>query len=126
MSEQGRGEELYGDIEELHVERETFLKVRNLLSDERRWTRDFSARDLDERSVHPRDPSAVCWCLQGAVLKASPPPRTVGWYRIQRIASETYKLNPVQVNDRIGHAAVLKLLDLTIEEVNRELKVAGE
>jgi len=41
--------------------------VKELLSSSVSWTQGAFARDQDGKSVYPHDPSAVSWCLLGAI-----------------------------------------------------------
>jgi len=41
--------------------------VRELLSSPESWTQGTFARDQDGKSVYPDDPSAMSWCLLGAI-----------------------------------------------------------
>lgn len=43
------------------------MKVKELLSDESKWTRSAYARDSMGHSIPSTDPDAKCWCLQGAI-----------------------------------------------------------
>ena len=43
------------------------MKVRELLSDESKWTQGVSARDSKGESVGVFDLTATCWCLIGAL-----------------------------------------------------------
>ena len=46
------------------------MKVRDLLTDETRWTKGVSARNaLGQGGVCYDDPSATSWCLAGAIHK---------------------------------------------------------
>lgn len=46
------------------------MKVHELLSDESKWTKKAFARASDYNTQVPvNDPSATCWCLQGAIYK---------------------------------------------------------
>ena len=45
------------------------MKVKDLLSDESRWTQFCFARNENREECGPRDPEAVCWCLSGAIVK---------------------------------------------------------
>ena len=47
------------------------LKAATLIDDPDRWTQGESARDVAGRPVSPLDPSAVCWCAEGAVVRES-------------------------------------------------------
>ena len=44
--------------------------MRNLLADEKRWTKSVSARNADGDIELPTSPSAVCWCVVGASIRA--------------------------------------------------------
>lgn len=50
---------------------EILTAARDLLSDERRWTKGDTARDEIGRDVDYFAPEAVSWCLLGACYKAS-------------------------------------------------------
>lgn len=43
------------------------MKVKELLTDESKWTRHANARDAVKDKVPPTDPEAKCWCLLGAI-----------------------------------------------------------
>ena len=43
------------------------MKVKELLTDESKWTRGANARDSMGHSIPSTDPDAKCWCLQGAI-----------------------------------------------------------
>lgn len=45
------------------------MKMRELLSDETKWTRRKYAEDRWMNSVRPCEHEAVAWCLKGAALK---------------------------------------------------------
>ena len=50
---------------------EVLRGMRELLSDPARWTKQVHARDANGREVPPKHSEAVCWCLDGAMLKVS-------------------------------------------------------
>jgi hypothetical protein len=50
-------------------ERGTTVKIRELLSDESKWTQGFYARNSVGSEVEAIDPEACCWCLSGALMK---------------------------------------------------------
>lgn len=43
------------------------MKVKELLTDESKWTRGAYARDSMGHHISSTDPDAKCWCLQGAI-----------------------------------------------------------
>lgn len=45
------------------------IAVKNLLSDETKWTQGHMAEDKHGESVASDDENAVCWCLSGALQK---------------------------------------------------------
>lgn len=45
------------------------MTIRELLSDESKWTQRAPARNEAGELVGPQDSDAVCWCLWGAVIK---------------------------------------------------------
>ena len=45
------------------------MKIKELLSDKTKWTRLTRARDVHRRPVSSLSDEAVCWCLEGAVIK---------------------------------------------------------
>ena len=47
-------------------------KIRELLTDESKWTKWTSARNKFDRATRPQDPDAICWCLVGAFNKCYP------------------------------------------------------
>lgn len=46
------------------------MKVSYILSDESKWTKNTLARNSSGLAVPPLDENAVCWCLQGAIIKS--------------------------------------------------------
>lgn len=47
------------------------LALRELLSDEKRWTKGVLALDAGLFDVHPVNDKATCWCLVGATAKVT-------------------------------------------------------
>jgi len=45
------------------------MKIRELLSDESKWTKGVVARDKLGIALGPRNEKAVCWCLLGAAVR---------------------------------------------------------
>lgn len=98
------------------------VSARELLSDEKRWTKGNMARDAAGADVNPRGKKAVCWCVVGAVMK-SPLGRLYQGDAIDRI----YRV----VGGSIGgfndaptttHADVLRVLDAAIERAKDSSK----
>lgn len=50
------------------------MKVHELLTDETKWCKGDLARNSRGRTVSPKDDTAVCWCMLGAMLRCYPKP----------------------------------------------------
>lgn len=100
---------------------EDLKAVRELLSEESRWTTAAAARDVSGKPVYPLSPAAVKWCVLGALQKViglssatQPTSRWVlGCEALQEVGIE--------------HAEVIALLDKAIrKEALNALAVADE
>lgn len=117
--------------------------TRRLLDDQSRWTKNAKARDANNSVVHPGDPTAVCWCVEGAVGLLANKNAIVPFPLLELLdkvcielftdqiqishLDERYKeaeppLWPYvayegvgYVNDVLGHSAILLVLDRAIE-----------
>ncbi len=91
----------------------TLRKARELLADPAHWTRNALARAVTPEhnlSCSPRDPTATCWCLRGALHRVAPD-RDTGW-RAEAYLERFVPGGKVAVfNDASTHAQVLALLD---------------
>lgn len=47
------------------------MKIKDLYSDESKWTKGAYAKTSEGYFTYSRDGGAVCWCLAGAALKVS-------------------------------------------------------
>lgn len=45
------------------------MKVKELLADPARWTKEELSRDKWGYRLHPRDEEAICWCIAGGIMK---------------------------------------------------------
>ena len=121
---------------------ELLSAARELIADEARWTRDWSAKRGDGMPVEPESPEATCWCALGAVRRAvhdqpdrgaaavgEPHPLEPLAYAAERRLEGAIDIlgfcpstppNPVSrvpsVNDFLGHAAVMSMYDVAIEQ----------
>ncbi len=50
---------------------EILRQARALIADKSRWTRHVTARDETGNAVASLNPSAVCWCAEGATIKCA-------------------------------------------------------
>lgn len=49
------------------------MKVKDLLTNETKWTTDYAARNMIGNEVSYKDPSACCWCMIGAIQRCYGP-----------------------------------------------------
>lgn len=102
---------------------ETLIAARELLSDEKRWTRGVYARDADGDGRAAASPNAVCWCSMGAVGKITNHPSPGHFDSINRlllIALRELGFTHRSIgafNDDLAtsHADVLAVFDRAIE-----------
>lgn len=91
-----------------------------LLVDPDRWTKYTRARASDGTPVRPEDPTAVCWCVEGAVAVLSneygvlPPQLMKALDRAVWSLSGEY-LSAGVYNDKVTHPLVLLLLQEAIQ-----------
>lgn len=80
-----------------------------LICDSNKWTRGAYARDKDDVVVELRDASATKYCVRGAMMLVG---CSIGDYtRAELMAIEMYDHSLISVNDRIGHKAVIQVLE---------------
>lgn len=104
-------------------------RARELIANKRNWTVRTFARDRNKASCSIYSRRATCFCAGGALMRVSrglsyEPYRTVREYLIDAAYLEFGKGVTV-VNDRCGHAAVLRMYDIAIsmalsDEAERE------
>jgi hypothetical protein len=93
---------------------EVICSVRLLLTDESNWTRFAGAKDAEGRITSTLSPTAVRWCIMGAVFKICGEDSKLVSPTIELLKKRSPKLTAL--NDYQGHAAVLKLLDDVIAD----------
>lgn len=90
--------------------------ARALIEDPERWTTGVLARSAKGRSVSPYGRAAVAWCAFGAADRVR-----LGSPHYLHRAVTTWSCNGLgDVNDRLGHAAVLQVYDRAIELAEAE------
>lgn len=96
---------------------ETLTKARELLSDLNRWTKEVSARDVDDRPIGPCSPHATCWCILGALCHVN----ETNHYTGQAIVDLVEVVQDIAYfNDHAKHSQVLGAFDKAIQ--NRKAK----
>ncbi len=98
-----------------------------LIKDEDRWTQGMIARDAHGDQVLPWAPEAVRWCASGAVLSFPCSfTETDALVEAANALFPQFRLpkdfhNVVEVNDMLGHAAILQVFEKAIVELEGSL-----
>jgi hypothetical protein len=109
--------------------KDTLIKARALIADPARWTQHALARNAAGEShppTHPQgnnifweglqgnDPQACAWCAIGAIQHVTPTSQKAR--RLLTIAADAlYNTHVANVNDELGHTAVLEIYDHAIK-----------
>lgn len=94
-------------------------QARELISDERRWTRGELARDSEGHEVDEDSPSAACWCSVGAVWRVREGGENLcGALTALEEAMGTEHIG--DFNDSHSHAEVLAAFDAAIAKLEGE------
>jgi hypothetical protein len=102
--------------------------AKSLISNPERWCQ--GAHSLRANGAHclGSDPDAVAWCAGGAVWRIgsdNPAVRDEALRILTLAARETFGEDHLAVNDRLGHAAVMRMLDVAIRLADeKELKMS--
>ncbi len=109
---------------------DVLVAARAKIADPAHWTQGFWARTPNGVTCIPSDPRAVCWCVGGAIeaclrgvgqtdgfdelmLKLEPiAAEILGLATTSRLDDSTRRVT--RLNDTLGHAAALELLDRAI------------
>lgn len=71
------------------------MKIRELLSDESKWTQQTCARDQNGERTEIGDPTATKFCIYGAIIKCYGECRDEIWLKLRKRIDG----NPVAFND---------------------------
>lgn len=121
-------------------------EARKLISLPKHWTQETLARDATGTPVSPLDPTACCWCAEGAMhhVMGSPGFTEVSWitslmayytptYRVEvtfdlsnldtPTVGRQYHIAVYAFNDMkdTTHAQILSLFDQTIAQLEKEI-----
>jgi hypothetical protein len=101
------------------IELNILKEALDLLQDPSHWTRNAFARDDIGMPCQGGDPTAVCWCVSGSLIKTgkSRPVSelTLAFARLATAAEMLYNIDPVAVNDFIGYDAAIEVLKKAID-----------
>ena len=123
-------------IDKLPPAAQLLAKARALVLQPEHWTQGTLARTRKPEAGHggfitqPNALDATCWCISGAVAKTlnmnvdTKPGDTDPWLlameRLNKVAYKNFGFCAVDVNDQLGHEAVIQLLDFAIGEAVKE------
>lgn len=98
--------------------------ARELISDQKRWTREESARDSSGNGVFAHSAAAVCWCADGALDRVAFNSKSLcreAFVILNESAMRTscHGWEIVSVNDLEGHDAVLRAFDHAIARLEQ-------
>ena len=100
------------------------INTKALIEDESHWCQYTFARASDGAKV-PLSQTAAKFCVSGALslaerIQLDYSQANRASYFLNRAAYDMFELDPVQVNDRRGHAAVMRMLDYAIELARKD------
>jgi hypothetical protein len=93
-------------------------KAKSLISSPERWCQGAHSLRADGTHCPGDDPNAVAWCAGGAVWRIdrdNPSVRDAALRTLTIAARETFGEDHLAVNDRLGHTAVMRMLDVAIQ-----------
>lgn len=101
--------------------KETLTAARDLISDPKNWTQKDAARTSNGMFCSADNPKATCWCAWGALDHVSDYNSIINEKAAQALRNAAYKLFStynvaVDVNDRLGHEAVIKVYNQAIND----------
>lgn len=106
-----------------------FLKeARALITNPKNWTSGSYARNAKGEGTDPDSSEAVCWCGAGAIFKVTDGYASIGpnrnapkaWAAFASFNDFTKTTIP-NINDALGHDAILKAFDNTIEYLESQI-----
>lgn len=91
--------------------------ARNLIADPDHWVRGTLARDEHRRDVDPRSSAAIRFCAQGALLRVGLKVSDYGRADelLMMASRQLHGMGYVEVNDGIGHRAIIAVFELAIQ-----------
>jgi len=102
--------------------KETLIKAKALIQNPENWTQGCSAVDNFGEEVSPSSPEACKFCALGALDKMND--WDAGAFKeLAKVARSKYNTCVSQVNDKLGHSAVMEIFDIAIAQPPME--VAG-
>lgn len=91
--------------------KEILEAARDLIADPKRWTKWQFARGKDGHVVASCSEKAMCWCMNGALIKVSD---GIGTIEARHVLSTVTGLNIASFNDNSPHEDVIAAFDIAI------------
>jgi hypothetical protein len=96
------------------------IKAKKLISDPKKWTQGWYAKNNHGQYTWPAHEDAVCFCSIGAVIKIDgrPPYANAVEREAKLLDAAARKLNfgsYIELNETSDHRTVMKMFDLAIE-----------
>lgn len=103
---------------------DTLRAARELITEPQNWTQGYYAANGRGMHVEPEEDSATCFCALGAIRRVTQEPHErvyfkQAWSLLQEVAKDARGTHVADVNDNIGHLAVLSLYDEAIKRAER-------
>jgi hypothetical protein len=83
------------------------MKIKELLTDESKWTQETLAKNENGERVSPTQSDAVCWCLVGAIYKCYSPYEQPKIYfklsdkfKVYAKLINKFNINSIQIDNR--------------------------
>ncbi len=93
---------------------EALREMREFLQDEKRFCKRTSAKDINGKSVSPHSKKARSWCIEGLYYMLGLSYNMSVKY-LHEAADTLFTKDLIWVNDNLGHAAILQVIDEAIE-----------
>lgn len=95
--------------------KEALIKARENIQNRQRWTIQVCARDERHNECPPLSPDARTWCAYGSLKYVTKGDRKLYMAAAQKLRELALPNVVSDINDGLGHAAVLKLYDAAIQ-----------
>lgn len=93
------------------TEKEGLRQAKALIQDPSSWCQGSFGKDAHGHGVPANSPNAIRHCALGAMIRV----RGGSWIALHRAAHQLFNTTPSEVNDQLGHEAVMQMYDLAIE-----------
>lgn len=91
----------------------TLIQARALIAHRSTWTQHYLARTSAGEPIEVANPAACSFCAIGALWRVTRMPYLTGRasHALHKAAQRLFQMGITDVNDRLGHAAVVRVYD---------------